>query len=82
MNDKEIEWKTFYRRDRWDWNSWNVGSGAKSSYDDFVNGSVLNQEYMINGKTFRSFFKEYVHKRLLKVRKERRKKDNAKEKEA
>lgn len=82
MNDKEIEWKTFYRRDRWDWNSWNVGSGAKSSYDDFVNGSVLNQDYMINGKTFRSFFKEYVHKRLLKVRKERRKKDNAKEKEA
>ena len=79
MDDNEIEWKEYYR-EGWKWEgNWRVMSEAKYTYEKFIEYK-LHSEYMINGKTFEQFFTKYAHKRLLKIREERRKKDRAKEK--
>ena len=78
MTDNEITWETYYKRD-WYNDSWVKGSGAKYTYEKFLELKG-NTDYIINNKTFKQLFGDYGHKRLLKIRKERKKEDRQREK--
>ena len=73
MTDKEVKWQTYYKQDYY-YDTWTRGSGASYTYEQFLN-YIQRREFIVNNKTTKQLFGEYGHKRLLKLRKERKKED-------